>query len=215
APAARAERRLRPGRRGGAAPRPGRRARPHPARPPDAEAERPRRAARAQGRSRNARDPRARAVELLEPAGHPGGHRARHLGVLGEGQPLAPGARRQGRRGPGELTGRTHDMERKRILVVEDDRFLRKAAEVTLKRHGYGVMTASDGEDALRVAHAERPDLVLLDLIMPRLQGFEVLRKLKEDAATVNIPVIVLSNLGQPSDVQQAIDGGAVAYLVK
>ena len=107
------------------------------------------------------------------------------------------------------------DTPAKRILVAEDDRFLRKAAEVTLKRHGYVVLTASDGEDALRVARAETPDLVLLDLIMPKLQGFEVLRTLKQDPATAGIRVIVLSNLGQPSDVQQAMDGGAAAYFVK
>lgn len=107
------------------------------------------------------------------------------------------------------------DTPPKRILVAEDDRFLRKAAEVTLKRHGYVVLTASDGEEALRVAGAETPDLILLDLIMPKLQGFEVLRTLKQDPATVGIPVIVLSNLGQPGDVQQAMDGGAAAYVVK
>jgi CheY-like chemotaxis protein len=102
-----------------------------------------------------------------------------------------------------------------RILVAEDDRFLRKAAEVTLKRRGYAVLTAGDGEEALRIAGAERPDLVLLDLIMPKLSGFEVLRALKEDPATAATPVVVLSNLGQDRDVQRAIDDGAVAYLVK
>ena len=103
----------------------------------------------------------------------------------------------------------------KRILLAEDDRFLRRAAEATLKRRGYTVLTASDGDDALRVARAEMPDLVLLDLIMPKLQGFEVLRTLKQDPATEGIPVIVLSNLSQASDVQQAMEGGAVAYFVK
>ena len=103
----------------------------------------------------------------------------------------------------------------KRILIAEDDRFLRKAAEVTLKRHGFTVLTASDGHDALQMARAEMPDLLLLDLIMPKLQGFEVLRTLKQDPATEGIPVIVLSNLSQAGDVQQAMDGGAVAYFVK
>lgn len=107
------------------------------------------------------------------------------------------------------------DKPPKRILVAEDDRFLRKAAEVTLRRHGFTVLTASDGEAALQIARAETPDLVLLDLIMPRLQGFEVLRTLKQDPATEAIPVIVLSNLGQPSDVQQAMEEGAAAYFVK
>jgi CheY-like chemotaxis protein len=104
---------------------------------------------------------------------------------------------------------------RRRILLVEDDRFLRKAAEATLRQRGYAVVTAADGEEALQRAAAEAPDLVLLDLIMPKLQGFEVLRRLKADPGTAGIPVIVLSNLGQERDVQQAMEGGAVAYFIK
>lgn len=103
----------------------------------------------------------------------------------------------------------------RRILLVEDDRFLRKAAEAALRRHGFTVLTASDGEEGLRIAQAEKPDLVLLDLIMPGLQGFEVLKLLKAEAATSSIPVIVLSNLGQDSDVQGALAAGAVDYLIK
>lgn len=104
---------------------------------------------------------------------------------------------------------------RHRILLVEDDRFLRKAAEATLRQRGYAVATAADGEEALQQAAAEAPDLILLDLIMPKLQGFEVLRRLKGDPGTAGIPVIVLSNLGQERDVQQAMEGGAVAYFIK
>lgn len=103
----------------------------------------------------------------------------------------------------------------RRVLLAEDDRFLRKAAETALKRQGFGVLSAVDGEEALRVARTEAPDLILLDLIMPKLQGFEVLRALKADGATAAIPVIVLSNLGQDSDVKQAMEAGAVAYFVK
>ncbi len=102
-----------------------------------------------------------------------------------------------------------------RILVVEDDRFLRKAAEAALRRQGFTVLVASDGEEGLRLARSELPDLVLLDLIMPGLQGFEVLKLLKEDATTSAIPVIILSNLGQDSDVKKAMEAGAVDYLVK
>ena len=103
----------------------------------------------------------------------------------------------------------------RRILLAEDDRFLRRAAEARLKRHGLEVLTAADGEEALRIARAERLDLVLLDVIMPKLEGFEVLKLLKEDEATASIPVIVLSNLGQERDVAQAKALGAVAFLVK
>ena len=102
-----------------------------------------------------------------------------------------------------------------RILLAEDDRFLRKAAEATLRRQGYTVLPAIDGEEALRLARAEIPDLILLDLIMPKLQGFEVLQGLKENPATASIPVIVLTSLAQDGDRDQAMAGGATAYFVK
>ena len=103
----------------------------------------------------------------------------------------------------------------RRVLLAEDDRFLRRAAEARLRRHGLEVLTAADGEEALRLASAEPLDLILLDVVMPKLQGFEVLKALKQDEATAHIPVIVLSNLGQERDVAQAKALGALAFLVK
>ena len=103
----------------------------------------------------------------------------------------------------------------RRILLVEDDRFLRKAAETTLKQQGYTVITAADGEEALRVARSAPPDLILLDVIMPKLNGFQVLDALKKDPTTAHVPVIILSNLGQDRDVQQAMEAGATAYFIK
>jgi len=103
----------------------------------------------------------------------------------------------------------------RRVLLAEDDRFLRRAAEARLRRHGLEVLTATDGEEALRVARAEPLDLILLDVVMPKLQGFEVLKALKQDETTAHIPVIVLSNLGQERDVAQAKALGALAFLVK
>lgn len=103
----------------------------------------------------------------------------------------------------------------RRILLVEDDHFLRKAAQTSLTRRGYQVVTAADGEEALRLVRTERPDLILLDLIMPKIQGFEVLRTLKADADTAAIPVIVLSNLGQDHDREATLAAGAIAHLVK
>jgi CheY-like chemotaxis protein len=103
----------------------------------------------------------------------------------------------------------------RRVLLAEDDRFLRRAAEARLRRHGLEVLTAADGEEALRLARAEPLDLILLDVVMPKLQGFEVLKALKQDEATAHIPVIVLSNLGQERDVAQAKVLGALAFLVK
>jgi CheY-like chemotaxis protein len=103
----------------------------------------------------------------------------------------------------------------RRVLLAEDDRFLRRAAEASLRRHGLEVLTAADGEEALRIARAEPLDLILLDVMMPKLDGFEVLSALKQDDATARIPVLVLSNLGQERDVAQAKALGAVAFLVK
>jgi DNA-binding response OmpR family regulator len=107
------------------------------------------------------------------------------------------------------------DERKQTILLVEDDRFLRRAAEAMLQRRGFTVFTASDGEEAVRLAREAQPSVVLLDVIMPKLQGFEVLRILKEDPATTRTPVIMLSNLGQESDVQRALDRGARGYFVK
>ena len=103
----------------------------------------------------------------------------------------------------------------RRILLAEDDRFLRKAAAAMLRRQGFTVLTAEDGEEALRVARAETPDLILLDLIMPKMQGFEVLKALKSDPQTSSIPVVILSNLGQESDSKAAREMGALDYWVK
>jgi CheY-like chemotaxis protein len=103
----------------------------------------------------------------------------------------------------------------RRVLLAEDDRFLRRAAEASLRRHGLEVLTAADGEEALRIARAEPLDLILLDVMMPKLDGFEVLSALKQDDATAHIPVLVLSNLGQERDVAQAKALGALAFLVK
>jgi len=102
-----------------------------------------------------------------------------------------------------------------RILLVEDDRIRRRAVQTTLRRHGFNVVSAGDGEKALRLAKTEVPRLVLLELIIPKVQGFEVLRRLKQDPKTASIPVVILSNLGQQSDIKRAMDLGAVDYLVK
>ena len=102
-----------------------------------------------------------------------------------------------------------------RIVVADDDRMFRKVAETTLRRQGYDVATASDGEEALQLIRSERPDMIILDLIMPKLLGFDVLTILKQDALTSAIPVIVLSSLTQEQDKQEALDLGAVAYFNK
>ncbi len=103
----------------------------------------------------------------------------------------------------------------KRILIVEDDRFLRRACEGSLRQQGFSVLTAADGEEGLRMAQAERPDLVLLDMLMPKRSGMDVLRTLKTDPATRNIQVLILSNSSRDADMNQVLGLGAVGYLVK
>ena len=102
-----------------------------------------------------------------------------------------------------------------KVLLIEDDKFLRKAAEATLHRHGFCVVVATNGEEGLKLAHSEKPDLILLDLIMPKMNGFEVLRRLKHEPATSRIPVVVLSNLGQQNDSVMARELGALDYWIK
>lgn len=103
----------------------------------------------------------------------------------------------------------------KRILLVEDDRFLRRACESSLRQRGLTVISAVDGEEGLRLAQRERPDLVLLDLLMPRLSGVEVLRALKADPVTRSIPVLILSNSSRDQDVAEVMALGALDYWVK
>lgn len=103
----------------------------------------------------------------------------------------------------------------KTILVVEDTDLLRTIYADKLTSDGYNVITASDGLEALSALRAQLVDLVLLDLIMPRMSGLEALEAIKADPRTRNIPVLILSNLGQESDVQRGIEMGAIDYLIK
>ena len=102
-----------------------------------------------------------------------------------------------------------------RVLVVEDDRFLRRACEASLRQRGLDVITAADGEEGLRLAQSEHPALVLLDLLMPKMSGLEVLRAMKGDGAMRGIPVLVLSNSSRQQDVDEIMRLGAIGYLVK
>jgi DNA-binding response OmpR family regulator len=101
------------------------------------------------------------------------------------------------------------------ILIVEDDKFLRELISQKLIKEGYNILQAVDGEEGLDKIKKEKPDLVLLDLILPGIDGFEVLARAKEDPEVVKIPVIILSNLGQKEDVEKGMGLGAVDYLVK
>jgi DNA-binding response OmpR family regulator len=101
------------------------------------------------------------------------------------------------------------------ILLVEDDRFLRRACEVGLRQRGFAVQSAVDGEEALRMCQAARPALILLDLLMPKVTGLEVLRALRADATLREIPVLVLSNSSREDDVREVNGLGVAGYFVK
>lgn len=101
------------------------------------------------------------------------------------------------------------------ILIVEDDKFLRELISQKLVKEGYNISQAVDGEEGLKKAKEEKPDLVLLDLILPGIDGFEVLARIKEDGEAAKVPVIILSNLGQKEDVEKGLKLGAVDFLVK
>jgi len=105
--------------------------------------------------------------------------------------------------------------EKKSILMVEDDAFLAKIYAKTFEDQGFEVHLASNGEDGLKLAARDKTDIVLLDILLPGIDGFEVLAKLKADEATKNIPVLILSNLGQREDVERALAAGAAGYLIK
>ncbi len=103
----------------------------------------------------------------------------------------------------------------KKIIIVEDETVLQKAMSIELLSAGYQALTASNGEAGLELIKQEKPDLVLLDLMLPKLNGFEVLAKLKADEGTKNIPVVILSNLGQDEDKKKGLALGAVDYYIK
>lgn len=102
-----------------------------------------------------------------------------------------------------------------KILVVEDDKFLRELISQKLAREGYTVIEAVDGEKGIESIKENVPDMVLLDLILPGIDGFEVLAKMKSDPNLANIPVIILSNLGQQDDIEKGMEMGANDYLIK
>ena len=102
-----------------------------------------------------------------------------------------------------------------KILFVEDEPTLQKAVGEILGQEGFEVLAALDGEAGLELIKKEKPDLILLDLILPKKDGFTVLKEIKEDENLKDIPVIVLTNLEGMGDVEKAMSLGATTYLVK
>lgn len=107
-------------------------------------------------------------------------------------------------------------MEKKyKLLLVEDDGFLASIFSQKFELEGFEVSYATNGEDGLKLAKKDAPDIILLDLLMPKMNGFEMLEALKKDEVTKGVPVLVLSNLGSREDVERAMKLGASGYLIK
>lgn len=102
-----------------------------------------------------------------------------------------------------------------RILLIEDEEMLANMYEVKFKNEGFELDKALDGAEGLEKAKTDKPDFILLDIIMPKMDGFSVLKALKEDETTKDVPVMLLTNLGQEEDIEKGKELGAVGYLVK
>jgi len=106
-------------------------------------------------------------------------------------------------------------MEPGKVLIIEDDHFLSSILKSKLEKEGFEVHQAFDGDEGLAMLQNFKPNLILLDLIMPKLSGFDVLQQVSVDPELSQIPIMVASNLGQDSDIQKAKSLGAVDYYVK
>jgi len=102
-----------------------------------------------------------------------------------------------------------------KIVVAEDDKDIRELIALSLTYSGYEVVTAADGQQAIELTVQERPDLIMLDVRMPRLNGYKVLERIKEMPALAETPVVFLSAKGQESEIQSGLDLGAVQYILK
>ena len=106
-------------------------------------------------------------------------------------------------------------MAKKKILLIEDEEFIIRPLEIILKKEDFDLVIAKDGEDGLLKIKNEKPDLVLLDIVLPKMNGFEVLEKFKKERDLKDIPVIILSNLAREGEVERGLSLGAKDYFVK
>ncbi|MBD3311535.1 MAG: response regulator [Candidatus Magasanikbacteria bacterium] len=106
-------------------------------------------------------------------------------------------------------------MKEQKILIVEDETSLTKILKSKLEKEGYAVLSAINGEKGLDMALKEKPDLILLDIVMPRMDGYEMLNKLRKDTWGKNVPVIILTNLTEPKEISNGVSMDIKDYLVK
>jgi len=104
---------------------------------------------------------------------------------------------------------------KKTILLVEDDPFLIDIYTTKLEKEGFSVKIADDGEKALDLLEKKKPNLLILDIVLPKIDGWEILKRIQEKKELRDLPVIVLSNLGQKTEVEKGLKSGAIKYLIK
>lgn len=106
-------------------------------------------------------------------------------------------------------------MKQQTILIVEDEQSLVETLQLKLEREGFLIVTAANGEQAIEQVNAVKPDLILLDLLLPKITGEEVLRAIKQNAQLKDIPIIIISNSGQPVEIKRLLEDGADDYIIK
>src|SRR5690606_40161727 len=102
-----------------------------------------------------------------------------------------------------------------KVLLVEDDKMIIDMYTLKFSQEGFDVVQAENGKDALELAKSQKFDIILLDIILPHMDGFTILKELKSDEGTKNVPVVLLTNLGQDGDVKKGMELGATDYLIK
>ena len=105
--------------------------------------------------------------------------------------------------------------EKTKVLLVEDDLMIVEMYKMRFEEEGYAVLVTDKGSEAIEIAEKEKPDIILLDVILPEVDGFTVLQKLKNDIKTKEIPILLLTNLGQESDKEKGLQMGAADYFIK
>lgn len=110
---------------------------------------------------------------------------------------------------------RRNPMDKKKILIIEDEAMLQRALSEFLTDENFEVISALDGEEGISFAKNKNPDLILLDIILPKKDGYQVMEEIKNDEKTKKIPIILLTNLESAEDIERAFNAGATTYLVK
>ncbi len=105
--------------------------------------------------------------------------------------------------------------EKVKILIIEDDSYISDMYRIKLESSGYEVIIAGDGIEGFKALEKQKPNIILLDIVMPKMDGFNVLKMIKNNSNCKNIPVILLTNLGQEENVKRGFELGAVSYIIK